>query len=366
MILHDQAADLGGQERVLHAMLERYPAAPALAPRFATTNRPAGHGAPWDGRSRLVGRFGRRRSFLAPLYAHRIRSTNLDDADIALSITQGGWTLAARLSAGAPHVCYSSGLPQHLYGAVGRYLSDQPGALRPAFAAALPALRAFDRRLMSRPDRLIANSSFSARELERIHARSAEVVHPPVRTEFFTPNGAERRHFLVVARLIAFKRVEVVVEAFRGLDEQLVVAGAGPRLDSLRRAAPPNVRFAGACDDDALLHLYRSSRALICPSRETFGLVMAEAHACGIPVIAPAAGGALEVVSRRETGILVERTDPRLIAEAVSELGSAPLSSRACRESAERFTEARFTEAMARILEEELAARPRLAPAPPR
>ena len=355
LIVHDQAADLGGHERALEALLGHYPAANAMAPHFTPTNRPEGHRTAWDGRSRLVGRGGRRSSFLAPVYARRLAGTGVQDADVVLSITQGGWSLAARVAPGAIHLCYSGGLPGHLYGQSRLYLGHEPRPLRPLIAVALPGLRAHDRRMMRRPRRVIANSAFSASELRRIHGRDAEVVHPPVRTDFFTPGDAPRQLFLVVARLIASKRVDLVVEAFRGLEEELVVAGGGPMLEELRRAAPRNVRFVGPCDDETLRDLYRRSRALICPSLETFGIAMTEAHACGVPVIAPRAGGALEVVSDRRTGILLDHVTPGSVAEAVRALGDVPLDARACRSSAERFAEARFTSAMDRILHEELA-----------
>jgi glycosyltransferase involved in cell wall biosynthesis len=368
VIVHDQAADLGGQERIVQALLEHYPSATLLAPHFVATNRPPGHRAPWDGRTRLLGRGGRRRPFLAPLYSMRVARAGVHDADAVLSITQGGWSLAARVSPSTPHLCYSSGLPQHLYGHSRSYLDDEPRAMRPALAVALPALRAYDRWMMRRPRRVIANSAFSARLLERIHGRAADVVHPPVRTQFFTPRPAERRGFLVVARLVSFKRVDLVIEAFRGLEEELVVAGDGPALAQLRHTAPPNVRFLGACDDVALLALYRSSRALICPSVETFGIAMGEAQACGTPVIGARAGGAPEVVRHGLTGILLDSPDPRSIAESVRAIDNAALTPRACRESAVRFAEERFTGAIDRILLDELAAtrdrvRPPQAPA---
>lgn len=357
VIVHDQAADLGGHERAVQALLDHYPAATALAPHFVPTNRADGQGAPWDGRSRLIGRGGRRRAFLAPLYARRVAGARIQEADVVLSITQGGWSLAAQVSVPTVHLCYSGGLPPHLYGHSRLYLNDEPRVLRPVLAAALPALRAYDRRLMRRPRRVIANSAFSARELQRVHGRAADIVHPPVRTDFFTPSAGHRRHLLVVARLVSFKRVELVTEAFRGLEDELVVAGGGPMLAELRRTAPRNVRFVGPCDDDALLDLYRSSRALICPSVETFGIAMAEAQATGTPVIAPRAGGALEIVSDGRTGILLDRPEPRSIAQAVRAVDVTALDPCACRESAERFAQAHFTEAMDRILEEELASR---------
>jgi glycosyltransferase involved in cell wall biosynthesis len=355
-IVHDQAADLGGNERVLQALLERYPSAAALAPHFTPTNRPAGYSAPWDRRSRLIGRGGRCKAFRTPLYARRVASAPIDGARVVLSITHGGWSLAARVPPGARHVCFSAGLPPHLYGHSHLPLQEEPVALRPLLAACLPVLRAYDRRLMRRPTRVIANSAFSARALERVHGRAAEVLHPPVRTDFFTPGQERPRHFLVVGRLVAVKRLDLAVDAFRGLDEQLVVAGGGPTLEDLRRRAPRNVRFVGPCDDEALRRLYRSSRALICPSVETFGVVMAESHATGTPVIAPRAGGALEIVNDRETGILLRTPDPRSIAEAVRAITAHPLDPRPCRASAERFSQGRFGEAMDHILRDELAA----------
>jgi glycosyltransferase involved in cell wall biosynthesis len=358
VIVHDQAADLGGQERAVQALMEHYPNAIALAPRFVATNRPAGHHDSWDGRTRLLGSGrDRRRAFLAPLYGLRVARAGLQNADVVLSITQGGWSPAARVTPATPHVCYSFGLPPHLYGFSQSYLNDEPRTLRPALRAALPALRVYDRSMLRRPHRLITCSAFSARELQSVHGRSADVVHPPVRTHFFTPGPAERRAFLMVARLVSFKGVDLVVEAFRGLEEQLVVAGGGPALAQLRRTAPANVKFVGPCDDVELLGHYRSSRALICPSLETFGIAMAEAQACGTPVIGARAGGATEAVREGVTGILVDRPDPRSIAESVRALESAGFSPRACRESAERFAEDRFTQSMNRILIEELEAR---------
>jgi glycosyltransferase involved in cell wall biosynthesis len=354
-IVHDQAADLGGQERAVEALLDHFPGATALAPRFTATNRPDGHRTRWDGRTRLVGSATRRRSFLAPLYARRISSVPLDDADAVVSITQGGWSVAARIPPITPHICYHSGLPQHLYGHSRRYLEDEPPLLRPPLAAALPALRAFDRRLMRRPSRLVANSAFSARELSRVHGRHADIVHPPVRTDFFTPAPAPRRHFLVVARLVGFKRLDLVVDAARGLDAELVVAGGGPRLAELRRGAPPNVRFAGPCDDETLRALYRSAHALICPSVETFGIAIAEAQAAGTPVVAAKAGGVPEAVVDGETAILLERPDPRSIVEAARAIAASPPSPRACRRSAERFSRDRFTAAIEGIVHDELA-----------
>ena len=151
------------------------------------------------------------------------------------------------------------------------------------------------------------------------------------------------------------KRLDVLIEAFRGSDESLVVAGRGPWLDRLRARAPANVRFAGWVDDVRLRELYRSSRALLCPSVEEFGIVMAEAHACGTPVIAPRAGGACEIVDGPATGILLDRIDAQSLITAAQGVIRDGFDPEACRASAERFSEAHFTARMQKIVDQELA-----------
>jgi glycosyltransferase involved in cell wall biosynthesis len=355
VIVQDQVADLGGNERCLQGLLERYPAAEALAPHFKPTNLPDGYTPDWVRRTRLIGRGGRRRSFLAPVYARRVASQRIDDAAVVLSITHGGWSAAARVPAGARHLCYSAGLAPNLWDHVRLYLRDQPPLARPAMAAAVPVLRAHFRRLMQRPDRLITNSSYSARRVDAVVGRGVEIVYPPVRTHFFTPTRApaSRTHFLMVARLIVQKRIDVVIEAFRGLDEQLVVAGDGTDRRRLERLAPANVRFTGSLDDERLLELYRSSKGFLCPSVESFGIAMVEALATGVPVIARGQGGALEIVTPGESGLLLRSVSARSIAEAVRALRERDFDAAACRAAAERFSQVRFTDRMDAIVREE-------------
>jgi glycosyltransferase involved in cell wall biosynthesis len=355
VIVADQVDELGGTERVLEAILRRYPAAAVFAPGFSTTNLPPDHPHPWNGRVTRLGRNGPRRHFLAPLYARQLAMGPLEPARVVLSLAHAGWAMAARVPPGARHVCYNAGPPRWLYGHTRQYLKTYSSFVRPAFRVAVPALRADHRRLMRRPDRLITNSRFSAAEIGRHFGRSAEAIYPPVRTDFFTPAPTRRRHLLTVARLVPHKRVDLVIEAFRGLRQELVVVGGGRWLERLRRRAPANVTFTGYVEDDRLRELYRSSIALICPSIEEFGIAMAEAQAAGTPVIAPRFGGAREIVRDGITGILLDRIDPRSIAEAVRAVVDASFDQLACRESAERFDEARFVSGLERVVREESA-----------
>jgi len=337
VIVPEQVADFGGSERVLDALVRRYPKAAVIAPHFTTTNLPPGIDPPWARKARLVGRGARRRPLLSPLHARRLARADIADARLVLSLTHAGWSLAIGVPPGARHLCYCAGPPRCLYVQWPLMMREEPLALRPLLVASLPALRAYYRSLMRRPHRIVTNSLYSARRLERIHGRTAEVAYPPVRTDIFVPDGdAVRGHYLAVARIVPQKRIEVIVDAFRGIDAQLVVVGDGVGLESLRAKAPPNVRFTGFVGDDELRDLYRRSVALICPSVEDFGLVMAEALASGTPVIAPREGGALEIVADGETGILLDRIDIRSVAAAMQAVASRRPEPHACRAAAER------------------------------
>ena len=350
-----EGVDCGGTERVLQALADRFPAATIVSNHFPAVMSPDPNAAPWSVGARLVPSGRRKRHFLAPLYARRLAAAPVGSARLVVALAGGGgWALAAPIPPGARLLCYSAGLPGALYGKTSLYLRAERLPLRPLLLAAVPALRSYFQRLMRRPHRLVTNSCASATAIARVYGRQAEVVHPPVRTAFFTPAPVPKRHFLAVARMVPHKRFDILIDAFRGLDETLVIVGRGPWLERFRAGAPPNVRFTGWVDDATLRELYRSSHALACPSVEEFGIVMAEAHACGVPVIAPRAGAAVEIVDDPATGTLLETIDARSLAEAVRSTRGRRFDPGACRTSAERFAEEEFLVRMEAIIAEEL------------
>jgi glycosyltransferase involved in cell wall biosynthesis len=352
-VVHDALGHPGGNERVLEAILAAHPDAELTTAVFDAAR---GNGAelPWANPTRIAFETSRRRHLLGPLYERRLARLDLGSPAVVVSVTHAGWSLGASIPPGARHLAYLAGPPSAFYDERHLYLPDYPAALRPLFVAATPALRRWIRRLVAKPDRILTCSRWAADQIWARFGREAQVVYPPVDTGFFTPDGSDRRQVLVVARLVGSKQVELVLDAFRGLRERLVVAGCGPELDRLRRLAPPNVELAGRVTDDELRVLYRSSKALVCPSREEFGLVMAEALACGTPVIARAEGGALEIVEDGRTGLLLTRVDPPSIAAAVTELGRLRLDPADCRLAALRFSRERFVASFDEVLAEEL------------
>jgi glycosyltransferase involved in cell wall biosynthesis len=354
LIVGDQAETYGGQERVFETLLQHYPAADAVALQFPASRHYRGRPPYCSERVRGLRTPGERRSLLTPLYAARMALAPRTCAEVVLSVTQGGTAVGARTRGAARHVAYSSG-PPSMYGQSELSLADERPLLRPAMRAVLPALRATYRRLLRRPDRLIANSDYSSEYLRREFGLDTEVIPPPVQTDFFTPAPRERRHWLAVGRLTAQKRFDVVLAAFESLDATLVVAGDGPARGRLEAAAPPNVRFVGFAHDEPLRELYRSAHGLICPSLETFGLVMAEALACGTPVIAQRAGGAVEFITEGVNGAFLDGVDADGVRSAVAEVEELAPAPDACRESIETYAQARFLERIDLVLEAERA-----------
>jgi glycosyltransferase involved in cell wall biosynthesis len=262
---------------------------------------------------------------------------------------------AVQIEAGIPHVSYCH-TPMRYAWDFDAEASRFPRATRPAARLAMRSFRRWDRRAAGRVTRFVANSSAVADRIRRAYGRDADVVFPPVRTDYFTPDGSpERTRFLYVGRLVAYKRPDLVVEAFRGLDEELVVVGDGQLRDRLVASAPPNVTFRRRVDDEELRRLYRSAVALVYPAEEDFGIVMAEAQACGTPVVGLRRGGAPDIVEDGVTGWLVDGQDVGLLRRAIRAARETELDRAEIARRARRFAADRFRAEMRRIVEETVA-----------
>jgi glycosyltransferase involved in cell wall biosynthesis len=256
-----------------------------------------------------------------------------------------------RVANGVTHLCYCHTPMRYAWdfaAEAGRF----PAPIRPAARAGMAWFRRWDRATATRVDRFVANSTAVAERIRRFYGRRAEVVHPPVRTDFFTPGGEREDWFLYVGRLVSYKRPELVVEAFRGLDARLRVIGDGHLRERLEREAPPNVEFLGERGEEQLRDLYRRARAFVYPADEDFGIVMAEVQACGTPVIGLRRGGAVDIVQDGETGWLLDRQDVAQVRRAVERAAVEDLDSDAIRRNAERFASDRFREQMRRVVAE--------------
>jgi len=354
-IVHDYLNQAGGAERVVESFHRIWPEAPiftTIADRDAmpASLRDADLRVSW-----MQHLPGWRRHFRAylPLYPLAIEGMDLRGYDVVVS-SSSAWAKAVRAPAGATHVCYCY-TPMRWVWDYERYVGREDfGALaRLALPPVITALRAWDVRTASRPMHIVAVSNGVRERVQRCWGRTSEVLYPPVETDRFTVASAPGRYHLVVSRLSHYKRIDLAVTAFTQLGLPLVVIGDGPARASLEALAGPNVTFRGRVDDAGVAAAMGECRALVFPGEEDFGLTPLEANASGRPVIAYAAGGALETVRDRVTGVLFAAQTAESLAEGVERAEAATWDPAAIRRHAERFSVALFEERFRAIVERE-------------
>jgi glycosyltransferase involved in cell wall biosynthesis len=370
-LIHDFLLDLRGAERVFAAMCDRWPEADIFT-------------AVYDEEG-TEGRFAHRRihtSFLQrlrptartfrpllPFYPHAVESFELHDFDTVIS-SSSAWAHGALVAPSAVHVCYCHNPFRYAWIEREATLRARHPLVRPALSLLLHRWRQWDTLAAQRVDRYLANSNTTAARIRRYLGRESEVLFPPVEVDRFTPVASDEitDRYVVVAELMAHKRIDVAVEAFGALGRPLLVVGDGPELRRLRRLAGPTVSFAGRVSDPEVARLMRTSRALVVTATEEFGIAAVEAQAAGRPVIALADGGALESVIEGTTGTFYERNEPEVLADAVRRFDADAVDPADCVAAAQRFSVDRFQAALARTVEEARrdarAPRPHARPAP--
>jgi glycosyltransferase involved in cell wall biosynthesis len=225
----------------------------------------------------------------------------------------------------------------------------------------LHRMRHWDRSSAAGVDAIVANSRYIAERVMKVWRRDSTVIHPPVDVERFGLGGMREGHYLIASRMVPYKRVELVVEAFRGMpDKQLVVCGDGPGMAQVQAAAAgaPNIALRGRVPQAELVRLTQTARAFVYAAEEDFGIGMVEAQACGTPLIAFARGGARDIV-RPETGVTFPEQGAAAIIGAVRrfEARSPAISPEACRANALRFSAAAFRDRFRAHVEALLAER---------
>jgi glycosyltransferase involved in cell wall biosynthesis len=313
-----------------------------------------------DVRTSRLGRtaFARRHwRWVLPVMSRWWRRLDLGDYDVVVTCSHATVN-SIRVRPGALHVSYCCTPMRYAWdwrAELGRF----PPVLRPLWPAIAAVLRRSDARRARNVDVFLADSAYVADRIERYYGRSSVVVYPPVDTEFFTPASevTKQDFFLYAGRLVAYKRPDVVVGAARRAGVRLVVAGGGPELERLRRIAGPTVEFRPDPSGNDLRDLYRRARALVFPGVEDFGIVIVEAQACGTPVIAYGAGGALETVRDGVTGMHYHDPSPDGLVAAIRDFVPSAYDPVAIRAHAETFAIDRFDVAIREVVGSAIATR---------
>lgn len=352
-IVHDWLVTYAGAERVLGQLIQVFPEADLFsvvdflsdADRAQLLNKRA----KTTFIQRLPGAQAKYRSYL-PLMPLAIEQLDLSAYDLVISSSHA---VAKGVLTGPDqvHVSYVHSPIRYAWDMQHQYLRESGldrGLKSWAARWLLHRIRLWDSRTANGVDHFICNSSFIARRISKTYGRNAEVIHPPVDVDSFSLSTEKEDFYFTASRLVPYKRIDVIVEAFSQTpNRRLVVVGDGPEMSKIRSKAAANIQMLGYQPDGVLRDLMERANAFVFAAEEDFGIVPVEAQACGTPVIAFGKGGALETVvgeGQSPTGVFFAEQSASSIIDAVDvfEMKRDFYLPEACRANAERFSALAF------------------------
>ncbi len=362
-LVHDWLNQMGGAENVLEELVDLFPGAPIHTSIYAADLMPSPY-RQWPIRTSFMQHLpavATHHQAYLPLYPWAFAAMDLSGYDLVLS-NKSGFCHGVRTGNGNPHathICYCL-TPTRFLWLYEQYREREGigGTLNAALQPVLALLRRWDYAAAQRVDHFIAISREVQRRIQTVYGRDSVVIHPPVDTERFTPNPAVAvgDYFLIVSRLIPYKRIDLAVNAFRHLPNQrLIIVGEGRDRAALEAAASPNVTFLGRQPWDRLLELMRGCRAFLFPGLEDFGIAPVEALSAGRPVIAFAGGGALDTVVPGVTGEHFPVQTVESLLSVLTQFNPLAYDPGACRAGAEQFSRAVFRQKLIGFVEQVMA-----------
>jgi glycosyltransferase involved in cell wall biosynthesis len=341
-ITYDWLNQFGGGERVLMELHALFPDAPIYTTVHHPERLPAVMQG-WDVRTSFLQHlpFARKRHQpFFPLMPLAFEQFDLREYDLVLTASSA-CAKGVITAPDALNICYCFSPCRYLWDSYHEYTDGLP--FRSLVAPIAHWMRMWDQVTSDRVDHFVAISHEVASRIRRHYRRDSEVIYPPVDVDRFTPSLRPPEDFyLVVSRLVAYKRIDLAVAAANRLGRRLVVVGDGPQRRRLEAMAGPTVEFRGKLPDAEIADLYSRCRAFLFPGFDDFGIAPVEAQAAGRPVIALGRGGATETVVHGATGLLFEEQEVDAVVEAMLELDRAHFDPALCRRNAERFHRREF------------------------
>jgi len=363
-LIYDRVNKFGGAERVLLALHQLWPQAPLYT---AVYNPPT---APWaktfDVRPSFLQKFPLAKThhelypWLTPL---AFESFKLDGYDVVISITSAE-AKAVITQPSTLHICYCLTPTRYLWSHHQQYI-DSPGLGawnklgRQVFKLTQNKLKQLDLCLASRPDKYLAISKTVQARIKKYYHRSSKIIYPPVDfAKFSQPSTIKYQppatnYFLLVSRLSSYKQIGLAIKTFNKLKQNLIIVGIGREQRKLKQLAGPFIHFTGSLNDNQLVKLYQQSFGLIMPQFEDFGIVALEAQAAGKPVIALQAGGAMETIIPKQTGLFFKSPTVDSLIQAVKQFKSRPWDKKAIQAQAKKFDKKTFQQQFKNYLEKQ-------------
>lgn len=360
-IVQEWLVTVGGSDKVVKAILDVFPDADiyTLVAKKEVCDE---LGIPWEKvHTSFIQKMPlgtkKHRAYL-PLFPFAIEQFDLRGYDVVISsshcVAKGVLTKADQL-----HICYCHSPIRYCWDMYNEYLEEShldKGFKSRLVRLMLHPIRQFDAIAGSRVDYYISNSDYVGQRIRKTYRRKATTIHPNIDISNFELCNDKQEYYLASSRLVAYKKIDTIIEAFNQMpDKKLVVIGGGPNLEAYRKLAKDNVTVMGYQPFDVLKDKMQHAKAFVFAADEDFGMIPIEAQSCGTPVIAYGHGGSLETVSGGKTGLFFNEQTPEAIVEAVNKFesrGSQPFAPADCRQWAEGFSEERFKREIKEFVEE--------------
>ncbi|WP_373231254.1 glycosyltransferase [Cohnella sp.] len=353
-IVHDYLNQMGGAERVVGVLHRMFPQAPIYT-TVADRNKLLPELTDSDIRTtwmqKLPGIRKRYKQYFW-LYPFAVRSMNLRDYDLVIS-SSSAFSKGVVVKGNTVHICYCH-TPMRFAWDFSTYMegSEVPVIQKQVAKWAMLPLRVWDKMTSRKIHHIVANSTVVQHRIENCYGRQAEIIYPPVDISRFQISDAEPGdYFLVVSRLVSYKRIDLAVEACTRLGKPLIIIGEGPDRKRLESLAGPTVTFMGRMPDDQVAQYMQQCRGFIFPGIEDFGITPLEANASGRPVVAFKGGGALDTVVPGVNGIFFEHQTADSLADALMEMNQTSWDPATIRNHAEQFSVAIFMRTFTQYIE---------------
>lgn len=360
-IVQEWLVTVGGSDKVVKAILDVFPDADiyTLVAKKEVCDE---LGIPWEKvHTSFIQKMPlgtkKHRAYL-PLFPFAIEQFDLRGYDVVISsshcVAKGVLTKADQL-----HICYCHSPIRYCWDMYNEYLEEShldKGFKSWLVRLMLHPIRQFDAIAGSRVDYYISNSDYVGQRIRKTYRRKATTIHPNIDISNFELCNDKKEYYLASSRLVAYKKIDTIIEAFNQMpDKKLVVIGGGPNLEAYRKLAKDNVTVMGYQPFDVLKDKMQHAKAFVFAADEDFGMIPIEAQSCGTPIIAYGHGGSLETVNGGKTGLFFNEQTPEAIVEAVNKfeaMGLQPFAPVDCRQWAEGFSEERFKKEIKEFVEE--------------
>lgn len=353
-LVHDYLTQRGGAERVFELLCKQYPQADVFTSLY-DPEKTIDLGERLVHTTMLQSVPGATKYFrlMAPFYYPAFRSLDLQDYDLIIS-SSTSFAKAVKKRPGATHICFCHNVTRFLWDTETylREYSDYQN-FYPFIEKIFQAMRKVDLKYAQEPDLYIANSSTVAKRIQQVYGKRAIVINYPIDTHRFTFSEDKEDFYLASARMISYKRLDVIIEAFNWLGWRLLITGDGPERDRLTAQASKNVELLGHVSDAERTHLMSKAKSVIVAALEDYGLVPIEANASGTPVVSYGAGGVLDTQIPGETGVFFKRQTPESLQAALLQAQAKTWNYKAIRDHAvSNFSEAAFFSKVDRVMDQ--------------